>query len=173
MVGSTARRVDVASRSVTVTLSEVTPDLRPRVLQLAPLPEQERFSGAARDTLIAAEMTPGRTGVVALVDGEPFGFLMLDVGPDVRVYAPGDGVVGVRGVYVDAAHQGRGLGTAMLRALPPFARERHPGATRLALTVNVSNPRAVRTYLRAGFVDTGRLYHGGRLGPQHVLELAL
>jgi GNAT superfamily N-acetyltransferase len=163
----------VASPSVTVTLSEVTADLRPRVLALAPLPEQEPFSGAARDTLPAAEATPGRDGVVALLDGEPFGFLMLDVGPEVRVYAPGDGVVGVRGVYVDAAHQGRGLGTAMLEALPDFARARHPGARSLALTVNVSNTRAIRAYLKAGFVDTGRLYHGGRLGPQHVLELAL
>jgi RimJ/RimL family protein N-acetyltransferase len=158
---------------VTVTLSEVTPALRAHVMALAPLPEQEPFSGAARDTLPAAELTPGRVGVVALADGVPFGFLMLDVGPEVRVYAPGDGVVGVRGVYVDAASQGRGLGTEMLRALPPFARERYPDATHLALTVNTSNPRAIRVYLRSGFTDTGRFYHGGRLGPQHVLELAL
>ena len=61
----------------------------------------------------------------------------------------------------------------MLRALPPFARERYPDATRLALTVNTSNPRAIRVYLRSGFTDTGRLYYGGRLGPQHMLELAL
>jgi RimJ/RimL family protein N-acetyltransferase len=158
---------------VTVTLSEVTPALRAQVMALAPLPEQEPFSGAARDTLPAAELTPGRVGVVALADGVPFGFLMLDAGPEVRVYAPGDGIVGVRGVYVDAASQGRGLGTEMLRALPPFARERYPGATHLALTVNTSNPRAIRAYRRAGFTDTGRLYYGGRLGPQHVLELAL
>jgi RimJ/RimL family protein N-acetyltransferase len=158
---------------VTVTLSEVTPALRAQVMALAPLPEQEPFSGAARDTLLAAELTPGRVGVVALADGVPFGFLMLDVGPEVRVYAPGDGIVGVRGVYVDAASQGRGLGTEMLRALPPFARERYPGATRLALTVNTSNQRAIRAYLRSGFTDTGRLYYGGRFGPQHVLEFAL
>jgi GNAT superfamily N-acetyltransferase len=163
----------VGSRVVTVTLSEVTPALRAQVMALAPLPEQEPFSGAARDTLPTAELTPGRTGVVALQGDVPFGFLMLDIGPEVRVYAPDDGVVGVRGVYVDAAFQGRGLGTAMLRALPSFARTRHPDAVRLALTVNTSNPRAIRTYLRAGFVDTGRLYYGGRLGPQHVLELEL
>jgi GNAT superfamily N-acetyltransferase len=158
---------------VTVTLSEVTPALRPSVLALAPLPEQEPFSGVARDTLVAAEITPGRIGVAALLDGVPFGFLMLDVGPEVRMYAPGDGVVGVRGVYVDAASQGRGLGTQMLLALPAFARGRYADATSLALTVNTSNPRAIRVYLRSGFVDTGRLYYGGRLGPQHVLELAL
>ena len=178
MEGSTARRVDhdqrrILWRSVTITLSEVTPALRAQVMALAPLPEQEPFSGASRDTLPAAELTPGRIGVVALADGVPFGFLMLDVGADVRVYAPGDGVVGVRGVYVDAASQGRGLGTAMLRALPAFARARYPDATRLALTVNLSNPRAIHVYRRAGFTDTGRLYYGGRLGPQHVLELAL
>jgi GNAT superfamily N-acetyltransferase len=165
--------LEVASGAVSITLSEVTPALRSRVLELAPLPEQEPFSGAARDTLPTAEVTPGRVGVVALLEGKPFGFLMLDVGPEVRTYAPGDGVVGVRGVYVDAGSQGRGLGTAMLRALPAFARERYPEARRLALTVNVSNPRAIRTYLRAGFVDTGRMYYGGRLGPQHVLEMPL
>jgi GNAT superfamily N-acetyltransferase len=154
-------------------LSEVPPLLRSRVLELAPFPEQEPFSGAARDTLPTAEVTPGRVGVVALLGDEPFGFLMLDVGPEVRAYAPGDGVVGVRGVYVDASSQGRGLGTAMLRELPPFARDRYPEARRLALTVNVTNPRAIRTYLRAGFVDTGRMYYGGRLGPQHVLEMPL
>jgi GNAT superfamily N-acetyltransferase len=158
---------------VSITLSEVTAALRPQVLALAPLPEQEPFSGAARDTLPTAEVTPGRLGVVALLEERPFGFLMLDVGPEVRAYAPGDGVVGVRGVYVDAGSQGRGLGTAMLRALPEFARPRYPGATRLALTVNVSNPRAIRAYLRAGFVDSGRMYYGGRLGPQHVLEMPL
>ena len=48
-----------------------------------------------------------------------------------------------------------------------------PDATHLALTVNTSNPLAIRVYLRSGFTDTGRLYYGGRLGPQHVLELPL
>jgi GNAT superfamily N-acetyltransferase len=158
---------------VTVSLTLVTPELRARVLALAPLPEQEPFSGAARDTLPVAERTPGRVPVVALDDGEPFGYLMLDQGPEVTAYAPGDDVVGVRGVYVDAASQGQGLGTAMLRALPAFARALYPAAGRLSLTVNVSNSPAVRAYLRAGFVDTGRLYHGGRLGAQHVLDLSL
>jgi GNAT superfamily N-acetyltransferase len=158
---------------VTVSLAVVTPELRARVLALAPLPEQEPFSGAARDTLPVAERTPGRVPVVACADGEPFGYLMLDQGPEVAAYAPGEDVVGVRGVYVDAASQGRGLGTAMLRALPAFAGALYPAARRLSLTVNVSNSPAVRVYLRAGFADTGRRYHGGRLGAQYVLEVAL
>lgn len=156
-----------------VRLAEVTAPLRARVLALTPHPGQERWSGRARDTLPPAERRADRVPVVALdaVD-EPVGFLILDVGPTMpAVYAPG--TVGVRGVYVDAARQGRGLGTALLRVLPDFVRARYPQALRIALTVSVANPRALRAYLRAGFVDTGRLYRGGQLGPQHVLEIEL
>jgi RimJ/RimL family protein N-acetyltransferase len=81
--------------------------------------------------------------------------------------------VGVRALYVDREHQGRGIGTAMVRAMPELARELYPDAERLALTVNVTNPIAVAVYLRAGFTDTGRIYRGGALGPQQVLVLDL
>ncbi|GGY35516.1 hypothetical protein GCM10008098_30830 [Rhodanobacter panaciterrae] len=39
----------------------------------------------------------------------------------------------------------------------------------LVLTVNHNNHAALRLYLRAGFHDSGELYHGGRSGPQHLL----
>jgi RimJ/RimL family protein N-acetyltransferase len=156
-----------------VVLTEVTPELRQRVLRLAPLPEQVQYSGAARDTLPMAERNADRIPVTAIdPDGEPVAFLVLDVGPTMpAVHEPG--VIGVRGFFVAAGHQGAGLGVAVLRALPAFVRERYPAAERIALTVNVRNERAVRAYLRAGFRDTGREYAGGRLGPQHVLELDL
>ena len=41
------------------------------------------------------------------------------------------------------------------------------------LSVNVKNPVAIRTYQRAGFADSDRLYFGGAAGPQHVFELWL
>jgi ribosomal protein S18 acetylase RimI-like enzyme len=156
-----------------VPLADVTPELRERTLALAPHPRQERWSGRAKATLPAAERHPDRRPVVALDDdGEPVGFFVLDVGPGMpAVHAPG--TVGVRGLFVDARHQRRGHGVALLRALPGFVRERYPGAQRIALTVNVDNPDAVRTYRRAGFRDTGRRYRGGSLGPQHILELDL
>jgi GNAT superfamily N-acetyltransferase len=154
-------------------LSEVTPELRGRVMGLAPHPSDVRWAGRARDTLPPAERREDRVPVVALDDdGTPVGFFVLDVGPTMPgVYA--DGTVGVRALFVDAGFQGRGLGDRMLRALPGFARERFPDARRVALTVNVANERAVRAYRRAGFVDTGRLYTAGRLGPQHVFEVEL
>ena len=43
----------------------------------------------------------------------------------------------------------------------------------IVLTVNIVNPNAQAVYERSGFADTGELYHGGQLGPQRVLALAL
>jgi GNAT superfamily N-acetyltransferase len=156
-----------------VRLVEVTPELRERVIALAPLPEQAGFSGRARDTLPPAERNPDRRPVTALdEDGEPVAFFVLDVGPTMpAVHA--SGTVGVRAFYVDAAHQGRGVGSGIVRALPAFVREHYPDADRIALTVNARNAVAVRAYLRGGFHDTGERYEGGPLGPQHVLVMDL
>jgi GNAT superfamily N-acetyltransferase len=152
-------------------LTEVTPELRERVLALEPHPEQIRYSGRARDTISLTVDMPTRRAVTALDDdGEPFGFLILDTGASmIAVYRKG--TVGVRALYVAADRQGRGLGTAMLLALPAYVNEHYPEATRIALTVNRQNHLARRAYLRAGFRDTGELYTAGSLGPQHVLEL--
>jgi RimJ/RimL family protein N-acetyltransferase len=153
-------------------LTEVTDELRPRVLRLAPHPEQQRFSGRASDTLALAA-NPLRRAVAALDDdGEPVAFMILDTGASmVAVHRPG--TVGVRGFYVDARHQGRGIGTAVLRALPAYVREHYPEADRIALTVNVANPSAQRAYFRAGFVDTGERYSAVPSAPQLVLEYRL
>lgn len=153
-------------------LTEVTDDLRPRVLGLAPHPDQQRYSGRASDTLALASNHLRRAIVALDDDGEPVAFLILDTGASmVAVHRPG--TVGVRGFYVDARHQGRGYGTATLRALPAYVREHYPGADRIALTVNVANATAQRAYFRAGFVDTGERYSAVPSSPQLVLELRL
>ena len=48
-------------------------------------------------------------------------------------------------------------------------RHRHRDRHLLVLTVNVANPAAIAAYLRAGFVDTGELFHGGSAGAQHIM----
>jgi GNAT superfamily N-acetyltransferase len=157
----------------TLEVVPVTPELRAAVLALTPRPDQAGWSGEARWTLPAAEAHSDRLPCTALLDGTPVAFFILDTSIDVRLYEPTPGTVGVRALYVDRSVQGQGIGTAMLRALPDLARRMFPDAQRLALTVNVTNPVAVRAYRRAGFSDTGRQYLGGALGPQHVLVLDL
>jgi GNAT superfamily N-acetyltransferase len=164
---------DARTQTGTLELVPVTAGLRDAVLALAPRPDQSPWSGEARWTLPAAEAHPHRTPCTALLDGVPVAFFILDTGSDVALYEPAPGTVGVRALYVDRERQGQGVGTAMLRALPDLARRLYPDGERLALTVNVTNPVAVRAYLHAGFTDTGRVYRGGALGPQHVLVYRL
>ncbi len=153
-----------------ISLAQVDDGLRPAVMALAPRPEQVPFSGVAAQTLPDAERTPGRHPVAVLEGGAPVGFLILDSKPG----APGRaGDLLLRAFFVDAGVQGRGIGTAALLALPGYARAHDPAAERILLTVNIVNPSAQAVYERAGFVDTGELYHGGTLGPQRVLGLAL
>jgi len=162
----------VSAAAPAVVLAAVAdPALRARVLPLAPRPEQRGWAGVAADTLPDAERRKA-VPVAMLVDDVPVGFFVLDRGgvPGAERHR---GAVGLRALFVDAGHQGRGIGAAALRALPGFARQRFPGAPAIVLTVNETNPVARRVYLRAGFRDTGERYHGGRLGPQQVLRLDL
>jgi GNAT superfamily N-acetyltransferase len=141
-----------------VTLAAVEDDaLRERVLALAPRRDQEGYSGVPRHTLADAERR-GALPVAIMADGEPVGFFVLDPAG----VPGGQGIrasVGLRAFFVDARFQGRGIGGAAL------------AARAVVLTVNVGNHIARRTYLRAGFRDTGSVHLGGPLGAQQVLVL--
>jgi RimJ/RimL family protein N-acetyltransferase len=163
----------IASVRMDVRLAPAGPELRERLLALAPRPEQERFAGRLAETLPAAEADPEREPVAILADGEPVGFFVLHRGPAAGELAPEGRDVLLRAFLVDAAAQGRGIATRALAGLPDFVSERLPGVRRIVLSVNVKNPAAIRTYERAGFSDSGRLYLGGAAGPQHVFELWL
>jgi RimJ/RimL family protein N-acetyltransferase len=156
-----------------VHLAPAAPDLRDRLLALAARPEQERFTGRLAETLPAAEADPDREPVAILEDGEPVGFFVLHRGPGAGALTPEPRDVLLRAFLVDATAQGRGIATRALAALPGFVDARLPGVRRIVLTVNVENPVAIRTYRRAGFADSGALYHGGAAGAQHVFELWL
>jgi len=153
-------------------LVAVPPDgpLREAVLRLAPHPRQEEFSGRAGQTLPLAERDPARHPYALVEDGTPVAFLILDETPP-----PADPSADLllRGFFVDAAAQGRGVATRAVAALPEVVRRDFPAARSVVLTVNVRNPAARAVYVRGGFVEVGGLYLGGSAGPQHVLRLEL
>src|SRR3954452_10438422 len=156
-----------------VRLAAVAPELREAMLSLAPHRDQERFAGRLADTLPAAEADPDRTPVAIVADGEPSGFFVLHRGPAAGVLAPEPRDLLLRAFLVDIRLQGRGIATRALVVLPDFVAAQMPGIRRIVVSVSVGNPGAIRTYRRAGFADTGALYHGGAFGPQHVFELWL
>ncbi len=132
------------------------PHLLPHVTALAPRPDQLRFSGSAAQQLADGDGDPALVPFAIVADGRPAGFGIIDRAGDV-----GDGVMcppsaaQLRGFYVDAAQQGRGIGSAAIAQLPWFVPVAAPGVERLWLIVHDANPPAVATYLHHGFHDTG------------------
>jgi GNAT superfamily N-acetyltransferase len=96
---------------------------------------------------------PGDFGIVAEEGGEPLGAAWWRY---FQAVAPGYGFVDESTPEVSAAvlpaHRGRGIGTALLRALEHEAREQ--GIKRLSLSVERDNPAAA-LYERLGFRPLG------------------
>jgi RimJ/RimL family protein N-acetyltransferase len=111
--------------------------------------------------------------MVILESNRVVGFFVLCWGEQISHFASGPNIVGVLNFMIDAREQGKGYGTETFAALNDYLLQNHPEFTELNLTVDTANPRAYRAYLRAGFEDSGALYHGGAFGPQHVLSLPI
>ncbi|HET6552455.1 MAG TPA: GNAT family N-acetyltransferase [Dyella sp.] len=148
--------------------------IRAAVLQLGVSDEQHDFVGRIIASLPDAEACAGSEPMAILLDGEPIGFYRIETHP--RSIADMDFprvTLGLRSFFIDTRWQGRGLGTrALVAAMHDLAR-RHPSARDVVLTVNLRNAPALALYRRAGFRETGGLYHGGRSGPQFVMLCAL
>jgi len=148
----------------------VTPAIREAVLRLRVRPEQDGFVSPPARTLPDAEQCPASEPMAILLDGMPIGYYRIE--GSARSLSGRDedaDALGLRSFQLDATWQGRGLGAITMEALLDDLAQRHPRARRIVLTVNCDNTAALTLYLRAGFVDGGTLYHGGRSEPQHLL----
>ncbi|MEW9571502.1 GNAT family N-acetyltransferase [Rhodanobacter sp. Si-c] len=159
---------------ITLRVCPVTPALREAVLHLHVGPEQEGFVSPPARTLPDAEQCPGSEPMAILLGDTPIGYYRIEHSARSLTGRDDDAdALGLRSFQLDAAWQGRGLGVIAMDALLADLAQRHPQARRIVLTVNCDNTAALTLYLRAGFVDSGTLYHGGRSGPQHLLWRAL
>lgn len=106
---------------------------------------------------------------------QPVGFFALRFDlARARDYVPaGEKAVVLLNFFIAREGQGRGYASEALSQLPSCVRARYPQIQSIYLTVNVRNEAAQRTYLRAGYQDTGRLYLGGLAGPQKVYLFSL
>lgn len=156
--------------SVTVRAVPADTAVRAALLHLRVLPAQRAWVGVIADTLAAIASCPASTSMAILRDDMPVGHYRID--PHGRSIAGHDfalPTLGLRAFFIDARWQGQGLGAAALRAMFPDLVARYPDARQLALGVSSDNRVAMHLYLRAGFVDRGELYHGGRCGAQQLL----
>jgi len=143
----------------------VESDWHASLIALRMRPGQEDFVSPVARTLADALQRPDSRPMAVFAGQVPIGFYRTEA----RVRTLSEPAVGLRSFLLDADWQGRGLGQIAMEAAIADAARYYPAARLLALTVNVRNTTALRLYLRAGFVDTGELYMGGRSGPQHLL----
>lgn len=154
-----------------ITLHPLGRDGIDRVAHIAVTPAQEPFCGTIAGHFAADE--PSCDFHLIARDTRAVGFFKIDRAYDAHFDFVGPGELGLRGVMIDAAEQGRGTGKAAMAALGPYLRRHYPQAETLFLTVNEINPVARAVYLACGFVDTGGRYLGGKIGPQHILRMNL
>ncbi len=111
---------------------------------------------------LAAEMSNTESRFFfAIRDGEPVGYLKLNVGNAQTEYQS-EGMLEIERIYVSAEHQGCGLGKRLMAfALEMAARGGHPAVW---LGVWEHNPKAIAFYTREGFSRIGQ--HVFRVGDE-------
>lgn len=135
---------------------------------------QHAFVSPIEDMLAARAEKPLEIPYAIQDDDLVVGFCFLNFDPAATAHYCDDATTcGLEGFLIDRRYQGQGYGIRAVAALRDFIRANFPTYTRLNLTVNSRNVAAKRMYEKAGFVDTGRLYYGGRSGPQHIYSLPL
>ncbi len=136
--------------------------------------DQYRFVGDTAFNLGDSLRDPMSEAIAIWGGDTVVGFYRLDFSPRaVLGRDPVEPTVGLRAFMIDHRHQGQGYGAQAVVACVDDLRLRYPARRLLVLTVNCANAVAIRAYLRAGFVDTGELFHGGSAGPQHVMQYRL
>ncbi len=154
-----------------ITLAPLPRSAADQVAHIALHPDQLRFAGTVAEAL--AE--PAHRFDLHRIDqsGQPVGLFKIDrhYAQDYPFAKVGD--LGLRAVILDHRSQGRGLGKAAMGQLATYLPDHYPTAPALWLTVNLVNTPAIRTYLAAGFHDTGQTWPHGEAGPQHIMHLPL
>lgn len=152
-----------------VTIAPLTLEHHEALQQLRVRPEQEEF--AVPNALTLAQLLKDHElPFVMLKDELLVGFFFLDLEYSVQHDFCPDYGAGVRMVMVDQTYQGQGIATQALRQLPQWVQQFYPNITELYLTVNCRNPGAYHCYEKCGYQDTGELYLGGPVGPQHIMR---
>ncbi|MEX3014365.1 GNAT family N-acetyltransferase [Gymnodinialimonas hymeniacidonis] len=157
--------------SLKVTLARLGPEDQARFSGVRVLPEQEVFSGTPAEAFAEDPARFDLHGVVA--DGAPVGLFKIDRAYHYDIPVCAEGALGLRAFMIGAAHQGRGIATAAVRAMKAHLAAEYPDRPCVDLTVNHVNKVAIACYLKGGFVDTGEDWLEGRAGPQDLLRMVL
>ena len=139
-----------------LSMQEVTRENWRASLELAVLPEQQRFiSNYVPISAIALAKAYIRPGGLVWV---PYAFYNNDemIGFTELAYEPGSlEDYWIFHFFIDRLYQGKGFGKEGLRILLQFIKDHHPQCQAVQLTVHPENAHAKHLYTSAGFLPTG------------------
>ncbi|MBR9786795.1 MAG: GNAT family N-acetyltransferase [Vibrionaceae bacterium] len=155
-----------------VTIEKYTPVRYESVSALSVLEEQSQFTVADIGDMLNSLKSTELPHLIVM-DDLVVGFFLFDTDYcDSYDFCP-ENSLGVRALLLDHRFQGQGIAKQAIRQFADFARCHFPAFQALYLTVNFRNTVAYQCYLKAGFEDTGELYLGGPVGPQHIMKQSL
>nr|WP_269448723.1 GNAT family N-acetyltransferase [Metabacillus kandeliae] len=134
--------------------------------------DQAQFTGMPSDMLENSRKDQSKTPVVLTAGEMPVGFFLLESSARIFDYSSNPFSMLLAAFSVNYQHQGKGYAKKGLLLLPSFMAAHFPECTAIVLGVNKRNIRAYQLYLKAGFIDEGKIKMGP-LGEQHILSLAL
>ncbi|WP_061007645.1 GNAT family N-acetyltransferase [Vibrio sp. CUB2] len=155
-----------------ITIEKYTPCRHEQTLELQVLEDQVQYTVANIPELLES-LKPTELAHLILLDDQVVGFFVFDaVYSENYDFCP-EKSLGVRWLLLDHRHQGKGIAKRAISQFADYAKLHFPSFDFLYLTVNCRNVPAYQCYLKAGFEDTNELYHGGPVGPQHIMRQAL
>jgi RimJ/RimL family protein N-acetyltransferase len=162
------------SSVVRVHVAPVMPSMCSAVRALQVGPGQAAYAGDAAFNLASAQDDPQSEAMAVLADDRVVGFYRLDFARNAIIGRElGAPSVGLRAFLIDARQQARGIGQRAAVAMCEDVRQRHQDRRLLLLLVHCRNLAGIAVYRKAGFIDTGELFGGGRAGPQHLMLRSL
>lgn len=137
---------------MSISLQPVTRENFTAMIRLRVAPGQETFVATNLYSLAECYVEPTFTPLAMYAGDEIVGFATTGYDDELDRWW-------ICRFMIDARHQGRGYGTAALRMLIDFMRERH-ACEAIYLGYEPDNDVAARLYAHAGFTPTGEIDDG-------------
>ncbi|PNH90723.1 GNAT family N-acetyltransferase [Vibrio diazotrophicus] len=155
-----------------VTIEKYSPIRKEEASLLSVLSDQAQFT-VSNVPQVVKDLKESEHPHLIIFEGKAVGFFLLDLNYSEKYQFGQHKAIGVRALLVDQKYQGKGIATQAIKALPSYVTEHYPDYEVMQLTVNCRNKAAYACYLKCGFVDSGELYTGGPVGPQHIMQREL
>ncbi|EOD77739.1 Histone acetyltransferase HPA2 [Grimontia indica] len=140
---------------------------------LAILLEEEQVKFTASPENFVSDIEANIVRFVIAKDDTLVGYFKIDNDFHSDILGEDNAGVGLRSFAIDRRYQGKGIGKKAVSILASSISEEFKTFTWAYLTVNCKNEVAYQTYMKGGFEDTGELYLGGPVGPQHIMRAKL